>query len=333
MKRFVQALNETLGELLDDDPRVCVFGESIEDPYGGAFKVTKGLSERFPGRVFDTPISEAAITGLAGGMALRGQLPVMEIMFGDFLSLCLDQLLNSITKFRAMYGDPLDVPVVVRAAMGGKRGYGPTHSQSLEKLYLGIPELLVVAPSHLHDVRALLRHLVLEQGAPSLFVEHKLLYPERLLGEDALAELGFAVETCGAPLATLVVRPRDLEPDVTLVTYGGMVPEALGVAQRLAEAEEIGVELVLPARIAPLDLAPVLASLSRTRKGVVAEEGTRAHGFGAELVCRVHEEGAELDHPLVRLAAPDAVLPSCRELELEMLPGASDLERAILALV
>ena len=139
MKRYVEVLNETLLELLREDARVHVFGESIEDPYGGAFKVTKGLSKTFPGRVFDTPISEAGLIGLAGGMALRGLRPVVEIMFGDFLTLGMDQLLNSLTKFTAMYGEAVDVPVVVRTPMGGRRGYGPTHSQSIEKLFFGIP--------------------------------------------------------------------------------------------------------------------------------------------------------------------------------------------------
>jgi len=333
MKRFVEVLNESLAELLDEDARVRVFGESIEDPYGGAFKVTKGLSTRFPGRVFDTPISEAAITGLAGGIALRGGLPIVEIMFGDFLSLCLDQVLNSLTKFRVMYGRDLPVPLVIRAAMGGKRGYGPTHSQSLEKLFLGIPELEVVAPSHLHDLRAALRRCVLESAGPTLFVEYKLLYPERMADDAELAEAGFEVRREPAGLETVVLTPRGSDPDVTVVTYGGMVPDVLAVAAALLRDEEIGVEVVAPARIAPLDPAPVLASLARTRRGVVAEEGTRTNGWGAELACRVYEAGCELDAPLVRVAAPDSVLPTSRPLELAMLPGRDDVERAILELV
>ena len=335
MKRYVELLNQALHELLGEDERVHVFGESIEDPYGGAFKATVGLSTAFPGRVFDTPISEAALVGLAGGMALRGLRPVVEIMFGDFLTLALDQLLNSLTKFTVMYGERLAVPVVVRTPMGGRRGYGPTHSQSLEKLCFGIPRLDVVSPAHVHDLRAVLRHLVLEGTRPALLVEYKLLYAERMLDDAALAERGFRVARSGGPLGTVVLTPAALDaPDVTLVAYGGMAPLALETAGRLQREEGVGVELVLPARISPLDLDPIAASVRATGRAVVAEEGTRTNGWGAELACRLYEAGGvPLRSPVVRVAAADEVLPSCRELEAELLPDRDDLEQAILSLV
>lgn len=335
MKRVVEELCSTLGDLLESDGRVHVFGESIEDPYGGAFKVTKGLSTRFPGRVFDTPISESGLTGLACGMALRGQRPVLEIMFGDFMTLCLDQLLNSATKFTVMFGDPVAVPMVIRTPMGGRRGYGPTHSQTLEKHFLGVPNLDVVSPSHLHDVGACLRHAVQGSARPTLFVEHKLLYAERLVDDAAALERGLRVTRTPGPYETVSVVPVDAdEPEVSVFAYGGTAPLVLDVAQRLARDEEIFVEVVLPALLSPLDVAPLAASLARTGKGVIFEEGTRANGWGADLCARLHEaDGVAPGAQLVRLAARDQALPSCKDLELQMLPGAEDLERAIVSLV
>ena len=161
-----------------------LLGEDVLDPYGGAFGVTKGLSDRFPGRVLTTPIAEGGIVGAGVGLALRGRRPIVEIMFGDFITLAVDQLVNHAAKFRAMYGGRVTVPLVVRTPMGGRRGYGPTHSQSLEKLLLGVPGLRVIAPSVFHDPGAILRDAVLHGDTPTLLVEHKLLYPAPLVAAD-----------------------------------------------------------------------------------------------------------------------------------------------------
>ena len=148
---YARALGDTLRHTLESDPRVVVLGEDILDPYGGAFKVTRGLSTDFPTRVRATPISEAAITGVSAGLALAGFRPIAEIMFGDFLPLCFDQIANHIAKYGAMYNGAATCPVVIRTPSGGGRGYGPTHSQSLEKHFLGVPHLRVVAGSLWHD--------------------------------------------------------------------------------------------------------------------------------------------------------------------------------------
>src|SRR4030042_978120 len=147
MPSVLESLNTALLRAFSDNLNVYLLGEAILDPYGGAFKVTRGLSTRFPERIMTTPISEAGIVGVAAGMALRGLHPVVEIMFGDFVTLIADQLINHIAKFRWMYNDQVRVPLVIRTPMGGRRGYGPTHTQTVEKLYLGIPGLMVVAPA------------------------------------------------------------------------------------------------------------------------------------------------------------------------------------------
>jgi pyruvate/2-oxoglutarate/acetoin dehydrogenase E1 component len=176
MNTVLEALNQALHDSFRLDEMVFLLGEDVLDPYGGAFKVTRGLSTAYPGRVLTTPISEAGITGIAAGMALRGLRPVVEIMFGDFITLIADQLINHIAKFRWMYNDQVRVPLVIRTPMGGRRGYGPTHSQTLEKLYLGVPGLRVLAPSSVGDPGGLLSRAILEDDDPVLFVENKLLY-------------------------------------------------------------------------------------------------------------------------------------------------------------
>ena len=173
--RCGQALNAALHEIFEQDPDVYLLGEDLLDPYGGAFKISQGLSTRWPDRVLTTPVSEASIFGVSAGLALRGYRPILEIMFGDFIALGLDQIVNGISKFRAMFDDQVTVPLVVRTPMGGRRGYGPTHSQSLEKLLIGVPGITVVAPSECHDLGALLAEAV-RDDEPVFFIENKLMY-------------------------------------------------------------------------------------------------------------------------------------------------------------
>src|SRR5688572_6585286 len=206
MTTILDRLNHALHHAMESDERVYVIGEDILDPYGGAFKVTRGLSTKFPGRVLTTPISEAAIVGVSNGLALRGLRPVAEVMFGDFVALAADQLINHAAKFRWMYNDLVRVPLVVRAPMGGRRGYGPTHSKSLEKLFLGVPGLRVVAPNCLGDAADLLEYAILQDNDPVLFVEHKLLYTRPLLEAGTGELLDWEINSSGDAYPTYTLR-------------------------------------------------------------------------------------------------------------------------------
>ena len=186
---YLESLNSGLRELLEELPQVVVFGEGSGSVWGGVEGYAWSATD-FPKRVLTTPISEAALTGIANGMALRGLRPVVEIMFGDFLALCMDQILNHGAKFRTMYNNTVTVPVTIRTPVGGGRGYGPTHSQCIEKLFMGIPEIRIVAPSVFCDAGQVLRHAVLDDKFV-LFLEHKLLYSLDLLS----AATGLGVET------------------------------------------------------------------------------------------------------------------------------------------
>ena len=179
MVTYGQSINKALNKKLDQEKSVILLGEDICDPYGGAFKVTKGLSTKYPNQVINTPISEHALVGVAAGLAMRGLSPVLEIMFGDFLTLCADQIINHVAKFFWMYNGKVKVPMVIRTPMGGRKGYGPTHSQTLEKIYLGIPGIEIIAPSNFHDPGELLIKSI-DYGKPVLFIEHKFLYPREL---------------------------------------------------------------------------------------------------------------------------------------------------------
>ena len=314
---------------MEEDPAIILLGEDLLDPYGGAFKVTKGLSTRFPDRVLTTPICEATIVGLGVGAALQGLRPIVEVMFGDFLTLACDQIVNHAVKYQQMYGCRVEVPLVIRTPMGGGRGYGPTHSQSIEKLFLGVPGLSVVSPSLFHDAGEMLRQAV-HRRRVVLFLEHKLLYPERLILESTE---GLWHETIpeASGFSTAVVRNfRDSTPDVTLICYGGisrMVPQLLADMAR----EEIRVEACLPAGLQPLPVATMVSLVRRSKRAVVIEEGTTGYDWGAEVSSQLHKHlWGVLERPVARVGSLPTVIPTSREAEKRMLVSQETIGTAIL---
>ncbi|HEY3310095.1 MAG TPA: transketolase C-terminal domain-containing protein [Anaerolineales bacterium] len=325
MPTVLERLNYALLHVMETDERVFLLGEDILDPYGGAFKVTRGLSTRFPDRVLTTPISEAAIVGVCSGMAMRGLRPVAEIMFGDFVTLTADQVINHASKFRWMYNEQVRVPVVVRAPMGGRRGYGPTHSQSLEKLFLGVPGLKVVAPNTLHDPAQLLEASICQDEMPVMFVEHKLLYPCALLEASKGDLLDLQIESNGTDFPTHVLRftasPR---ADLTLATYGYNFELARAAALKLAYEYEIFVELVLFSQLSPFELEPLFDSVRRTRNLLTIEEGTLTLGWGAEVAART--ASLQSNVRIGRVAALDLPVANAKTLEDAILPS---VERVI----
>lgn len=329
MTTVLESLNGALHMCLAESPQVRLLGEDVLDPYGGAFKVTRGLSSAFPDRVLTTPVSEAGIVGLGVGMALRGLRPVVEIMFGDFVLLAADQLVNHAAKLRWMTGDQVRVPLVVRTPMGGGRGYGPTHSQSLEKHLLGVPGLRTLAASAVGDPGALLKRAVLSDNDPVLFIEHKLLYGKSLLAGGAELEMlalgdrypTYRLRVSGAPA-----------PSLTLASYGYPAELALQALKVLAFEHEVFAELFVYTQLAPFDLGPLMESLALTHRLLTIEEGTRSLGWGAEVVAGALEAlGAGLRAG--RVAALDLPIPAAQALEAEVLPSPVSITAAALALV
>lgn len=335
-QRCAQVLNQALHDLFEHHRDVYLLGEDILDPYGGAFKISAGLSSRWPDRVLATPISEAAIVGIANGMALRGLRPIVEIMFGDFITLCADQIINYATKFRQMYDDKTRCPIVIRTPMGGRRGYGPTHSQTMERLFLSVSGLTILAPSHVHQLGKALIHATLHAEEPTLFVENKLMYAEsHTPPQDGRVGL-FACRQIGeAPLQTLHLSLTDFEyGDVTILCYGGMTSIVMQAAEQLLIEHEISCEILVPCVIKPLSLAGAGESLARSGRLVVVEEGPLTGGWGAEVAARAQERfWKQLRGPVRRIAARDGIIPSTRALEDLVLPGKAEIVTTIKKLV
>jgi pyruvate/2-oxoglutarate/acetoin dehydrogenase E1 component len=326
---YLQSLQKGLHSAFERAERVHLLGEDVLDPYGGAFKVTAGLSSKFPDRVHTTPISEAAIIGIACGMAMRGLIPIAEIMFGDFLTLCSDQIINHATKFRAMYNGHVEVPLVIRTPMGGGRGYGPTHSQSIEKLFLGVPNLTVVAPSHAHDPGALLGQAILNDPGVVLFVEHKLLYPTLLLQNSKRIQLESVVEVSGYPSAT-VRNYSEGKPDVTLIGYGGISRLAVPLMERLID-DEIRVLAVFPATLNPIPFQTIVEAAAESGRIVIAEEGTEGFNWGSEVASLLYERlWNRLEAPIQRVSSEATILPAAREMELEVLITSEKIQKGLL---
>ena len=314
MTTYLEAITSTLAEAMRDDPRVLVIGEDVAE--GGPWGATAGLAEEFGAeRVRNTPISEAAIAGIAVGAAQSGLRPVIEIMFVDFVTLALDQLVNQAAKAHFMSGGQLTVPLVLRTQGGaGQRG-AAQHSQSLEAWLTHVPGLKVVMPATAGDAAGLLRAAIADPN-PVVFVENRTLYYRREELEPGDVPIGRAK----------VVRPGR---DVTVVALSRLVHEALAAAEELA-AEGIEVEVVDPRTLVPLDLETIVESVSRTHRLVVAHEAVVHGGFGAEIAAQVQSAAFdELDAPIARVGAPFAPIPFSPPLEDAYLPGADEIVAAV----
>lgn len=320
-------LNSALQYLLDTSKRTIVLGEDLHDPYGGAFKVTAGLSSGFPGRVISTPISEAGITGTAIGLSIAGYHPVVEVMFADFLTLCMDQLYNHAVKFPGVFED-MQVPMVIRAPSGGGRGYGPTHSQSPENLFTTVPGLTVVTGSHRHDMGRLLINAANEWHYPVVFLEHKLLYAvKQEPGGYEPLEPG-ADDLAAHLFPTLVNRCDD--PDVLIVTYGGMLPLVENVARRLAEEEELQVGIAVLSLLSPLPKGSLVMHIKDHSRVAVVEEAHDDFGVSAEILASLLEAG--FNGHAIRIGTPPVPLSSARSLESQILPSEERVMNEILEL-
>jgi pyruvate/2-oxoglutarate/acetoin dehydrogenase E1 component len=330
MSTVLESLNSALRHAMDIDSRVYLLGEDILDPYGGAFKVTRGLSEQFPERVLTTPISEAAIVGMTNGMALRGLRPVAEIMFGDFITLVADQLVNHAAKFRWMYNNNVQVPIVIRTPMGGRRGYGPTHSQSLEKMFLGIPGLKVVAPNSLGDPGRLLEAAIADDD-PVLFIEHKLLYSCMHLDPVQGGLIDFEIQKSIGAYPNFVLRFPNHPPQLTIATYGFNFELVRAAVLELLIEYEIFAEIVLFSQLSPFHLEVLFQSLRRTYKLLTVEEGSQTLGWGAEIAACAAEKAKGLT--IKRVAALDLPVANAKSLEEAILPSVKGIINVALELV
>jgi len=316
---FIEILRRALDEELARDARVHLLGEDVAA--GGAFGVTRGLAQKHGAqRVRNTPISEAAITGLAIGAALGGLRPVLEIMFIDFATLAMDALVNQAAKYRYMSGGQLAVPLVVRTQSGAAGGAAAQHSQSLEAWFIHVPGLVVVAPSSPVEAYGLLKSAI-RLGEPVLFIEHKRLYTMR----EELAEGPADERELPAIGRARIARAGS---DLTLIAWSAMTGTALEAAAALA-VEGIAAEVIDLRTLLPLDMDTIAASVGRTHRVLIAQEAVTNGGVGAELAARIGAElFDELDAPVERVGCPFAPIPFSPALERALLPGSAALAAA-----
>jgi len=313
---FVEAIARTLASAMREDERVIVLGEDVAE--GGPYLATAGLADEFGrGRVRNTPISEGAVCGVAVGAAQSGFKPVVEIMFIDFITLAVDQLVNQAAKARFMSGGQLSVPLVLRTQGGSGQRNGAQHSQSLEAWLTHVPGLKVVMPSSAADAAGLLASAIADPN-PVVFVECKALYFRRETVPDP-------------PPAVPIGRANTLRrgKDVTIVALSRLVGDALQAADRLASDDGIEAEVIDPRTLVPLDLDTLAQSVKRTGRAVIAHEAVNAGGFGAELAAQLQAAAFDyLEAPIQRVGAPFTPVPVSPPLEDAYRPGATEIESA-----
>ncbi len=318
---YREALNLALFEAMRRDPLVFAMGEGIGER-GGSFKVTEGLIKEFgPGRVMDTPISEASFTGCGVGAALVGTRPVVEILFVDFTGLIMDQIINQAAKYEFMSGGQGNVPMVLRTQGGVGNGLAGQHSQSLEALFYHIPGLKVVMPATPYDAKGLLKASI-RDDQPTIFIEHKLLYMTK--GEvpenDYIVPLGQAD----------IKRSGD---DITLITYSYMTLKCLEAAETLAH-EGISVEVVDLRTLTPLDKETILESVEKTGRAIVVHEAVKRGGVGGDIASMIMEEAYDdLDGPVKRICGKNTTIPYNLELEKACVPSVEEIIEGVLEMV
>ncbi|MBW2063494.1 MAG: alpha-ketoacid dehydrogenase subunit beta [Deltaproteobacteria bacterium] len=314
---YAQALNEALRECMKEDERVILLGEDI-GKYGGIFQVTAGLLDEFGDkRVIDTPISEAGFVGASVGAALTGMRPVVEIMFIDFTTVCMDMIINQMAKMHYMFGGRGKVPMVLRTNIGAGRGAAAQHSQSFHALYVHIPGLLVAAPSTPYDAKGLLIEAIKNEN-PVIFVEHKKLYVEK----GPVPEESYSI-----PFGKADIKREG--KDLTIVATHALVLRSLRAAEEVAK-EGIDVEVIDPRTLTPLDKDTILKSVEKTGRLLVADEGHKTCGVAAEISAMVAEEGIYwLRAPILRVCSPDTPVPFSPPLEQSYIPDEKDLIPAI----
>ena len=313
---YSDAIRQAMTDCMERDSDVFLMGEDI-GVYGGAFGVSRGMLKQFgPERIINTPLSEASFVGVAIGAALLGARPIVEIMFMDFITLAVDQLVNQAAKLHYVYGKQAKCPLVIRAVNGAGRNYGPTHSQNLEAWFCHTPGLKVVAPATVDDAYTMMQEAIYDDN-PVIFLEHKLLYPQK-------------DECKRKPVKTKLTGPKKMHngDDVTIVSYSYMTVEAQA-AVKVLEKQGISVDLIDLRVLAPLDETIIVESVKNTGRLIIVAEENQSCGIAAEIGCRVFEQVYDyLDAPIQRLTLPDVPISASPSLEKAALPNKTTIVQA-----
>lgn len=323
METYKESIISGLESLLAD-PKCFLLGEDIADPYGGAYTLTKGMSTKFPGKIINTPMSEQGFTGLGVGMALAGYKPIIEIMFGDFSTLIMDQILNHASKF--VEGFEKKLHLVVRDPMGGYRGYGATHSQSLEKLYVGLPNIAVISPSVLHKPGDLLVK-AMGLGVPVIFAENKLDYTRKMFKAEKIVS-AFDIQYYGGDFPIAEVTFPDEEAEVTIVSYGGLINPLLQMMYDFYMEEEVAVRLLDVSSLSPMDFDLLYKFLKGSDKILTVEEGHIPFGIGDTIISQMVQRG--MTAKFKTIGATQHIIGTSKEAEALTLPQMDEVKNTIL---
>lgn len=319
--KYVDSLRKSLDILLKKDKKIIILGEDIGEPYGGAFKVTKGLENKYPKQIIPTPMSESALTGISVGLALNGFKPILEIMFGDFITLCADQIINHASKFKFLYGKNLNM--IIRTPMGGYRGYGATHSQSLEKMYFGVPDVYIFVPNILINPGELLQGAI-NFGSLVIFIENKSDYSRDLISNSDKFEIKRYKNN---DLVIAGIKGEN-EFDGYIITYGGMVEMALEIIWEIFIEQEKSLKLIIPSIISPVD-KEILNSIEENKEIYILEEGIKEGGFNSEISRLLLENNIRVKKFQV-FAAKNEVIGASKFLENYVLPDKSRIIKQIM---
>ena len=324
-QKVVHRINQFFDDAMSKDKTLLFIGEDVLSPYGGAFKVAENLSDKYPNQVISTPISEQAITGLSNGLAISGYRPYLEIMFGDFITLSMDQIINHASKFHHMYNMQISCPLVIRTPMGGGRGYGPTHSQSLEKHLAGIDNVTVIALNRFVDPYFIYKNIHDTELHPVILIENKIDYG-KTVGFKKIKN--YSLEKSNSSYPVVRCSPKDTEPTLTIVTYGGISDDVIDSIIDIFRETELIPEVIILSIISPLDISAIIDSVSITGSLVVIEEGGKEFGVGSEIISRVVEELDCVEYAF-RIGALPVPIPSSKMLEQFVLPNTSILQQII----
>lgn len=316
-ERINTCIYNSLKKNMKSNKKILIFGEDIESPYGGAFKVTQNLSQLFKGRVFNMPDSEAAIVGFGNGVSLANKIPICEIMFGDFMGLVFDQWINHASKFKKMYNEKINNPIIVRTPMGGKRGYGPTHSQNLEKHFLGIPNTKVIAINFRHSPEILYNTIIKNISLPTLIIEDKLDYSRKnSFFKSKKHNFTYLVNNLEIPDIKLCIQQKT--PDISIVCWGGTLSNIEILVEDLLENEEILCEVTVIQQLYPLNANAIVESVKKTKKIIVIDDSSGSNSLGTEIISQLSQKGLSFKSKII--CSNEDIIPSSKLLEKKHYP-------------
>jgi 2-oxoisovalerate dehydrogenase E1 component len=323
--RYNEEIHLAISNCFETHKSVLI-GEDIEHktpytnvPYGGAFKVSRDLSERYPEAVKNTPISEAAIVGIGTGLAIKGIKSFVEIMFGDFTTLITDQLQQHAAKFKKMYSDKVTSPVIVRTPMGGKRGYGPTHSQSIESMFYSILGLRIVALNQFIAPQQTIGSLVEVSQEPTLLIENKSLYTQKRITSQIIP--GYCIQISDEEFSTVKITPNNIVPQVTILCYGGTVEDVLPAVEQLVK-NDMFVEVLIPTSLKPMNIHSIKRSICTSKKLLIVEEGNCHGGILSSVAVKLLQDGVVFS---LKSLSSQTILSCAIDAELDSLPNSDDI--------